>query len=174
MKPDLDRIDFELIELLQNNILLSNKELASHVGLAPSTCLARLARLRAQRVLVGGHADIAPEALGIGLQALIAVRLREHSRPHVRSFWRYVRGLKGVLAAYHLAGAHDVLVHVAARDAQHLRDLAMDAFATRPEVAHLETSLIFEFSRSPTLPNYAAPSPPTKKKKATPSRRASP
>jgi hypothetical protein len=30
----------------------------------------------------------------------------------------------------------------------------MDAFTTRPEVAHLETSLIFEYVRSPGLPLY--------------------
>jgi hypothetical protein len=43
---------------------------------------------------------------------------------------------------------------VAVRNADHLRDLGMDAFTTRPEVAHLETSLIFEYVRSPGIPLY--------------------
>ena len=42
------------------------------------------------------------------------------------------------------------------RNAHHLRDLALDAFTTRPEVAHIQTSLIFEWVRKPGLPNYRA------------------
>jgi len=157
MKFDLDRTDFEIIRLLQKNIRLSNKELAARAGLAPSTCLLRVQRLRSSGVLLGAHAVVAPEALGIGLQALVSVRLKEHSRPRVASFWKYAASLREVLAVYHVSGAHDFLVHVAARDAHHLRDLAMDLFTVRPEVAQIETSLIFEIARNPVLPDYAAP-----------------
>lgn len=37
MNFDLDRIDFEILEEIQNNARLSNKELAAAVHLAPST-----------------------------------------------------------------------------------------------------------------------------------------
>ncbi|HEX7553347.1 MAG TPA: AsnC family protein, partial [Geothrix sp.] len=43
---ELDRIDCVLIDLLQKDGRLSNKELATAVGLAPSSCLARVQRLR--------------------------------------------------------------------------------------------------------------------------------
>jgi DNA-binding Lrp family transcriptional regulator len=157
MKFDLDRIDFVIVAALQKNVRLSNKELAARAGLAPSSCLHRIQRLRAAGVLLGAHAEVSPEALGIGLQALVSVKLREHSRPRVASFWRYARSLAEVLAVYHVSGSHDFLVHVAARDAHHLRDLAMDLFTARPEVAQIETSLIFEMSRNPVLPDYASP-----------------
>jgi DNA-binding Lrp family transcriptional regulator len=76
----LDRIDRALVRALQKDARLSNKELAAQVGLAPSSCLERVRRLRRTGVLRGFHADVAPEALGVGLQALIAVQLRQHSR----------------------------------------------------------------------------------------------
>jgi DNA-binding Lrp family transcriptional regulator len=154
---DLDRIDFALLELLQKDARLSNKELAATVGLAPSSCLARVQRLRAEGVLKGTHADVNPDALGIGLQALIAVQLRQHSRAQVKTFWKHMLGLPEVLAVFHVAGTHDFQVHVAVRDAHHLRDLALDAFTTRPEVAHIQTSLIFECVRGRVLPSYRAP-----------------
>lgn len=169
MNMDLDRIDFDILRHFQKNARLSNKEIAVAVGLAPSTCLCRTQRLRAAGILGEAHAEVAPAALGIGLQALVSVRLRQHSRPQVKSFWKYLRGLPEVLAIYHLAGGHDFLVHVAVQDAQHMRDLAMDAFTTRSEVSHIETSLIFEFARNPVLPNYSgldeAPSGNTKGKR---------
>ena len=141
---DLDQSDIAILAALKTNARISNKDLAETVGLAPSTCLERVRRLVDAGVINGFHADIDLAKLGFGLQAMIAVRLQRHSREIVESFREYVLGLTEVRAVYHVAGADDYLVHVAVRDADHLRDLAMDAFTTRPEVAHLETRLIFE------------------------------
>lgn len=153
---ELDRIDCDILSLLQKDARLSNKELAAAVGLAPSSCLTRVQRLRSAGVLRGAHADVDPTALGVGLQALIAVQLRQHSRAQVKAFWKHALGLPEVLSVFHVAGTHDFQVHVAVRDAHHLRDLALDAFTTRPEVAHIQTSLIFEWAKSALMPNYRA------------------
>lgn len=154
---ELDKIDCALIEHLQNNARLSNKELASAVGLAPSSCLTRVQHLRSEGVLKGAHTEVDPDALGVGLQALIAVQLRQHSRAQVKAFWKHILGLPEVLMIFHVAGTHDFQVHVAVRDAHHLRDLALDAFTTRPEVAHIQTSLIFECAKGRVMPNYRKP-----------------
>nr|WP_275976002.1 Lrp/AsnC family transcriptional regulator [Geothrix oryzisoli] len=153
---DLDRIDCDILNLLQKDARLSNKELAAAVGLAPSSCLARVQRLRSEGVLRGAHAEVDPQALGVGLQALIAVQLRQHSRAQVKAFWKHALGLPEVLSVFHVAGTHDFQVHVAVRDAHHLRDLALDAFTTRTEVAHIQTSLIFEWAKGAVMPNYRA------------------
>jgi DNA-binding Lrp family transcriptional regulator len=55
-----------------------------------------------------------------------------------------------------VAGQHDFLVHVGVRDANHLRDLAMDAFTSRPEVARIETHLIFEHVPKNQMPVLTA------------------
>jgi hypothetical protein len=54
-----------------------------------------------------------------------------------------------------VAGHNDFIVHLAARDADHLRDLALDAFTSRREVARIETHLIFEHTAKPQLPVLA-------------------
>ena len=150
----LDRIDLDILRALQNDARLSNKELAGFVGLAPSSCLERVRRLRDEKILLGSHARVAPKALGIGLQAMIAVQLGHHSRDIVDRFHHDAAKLTEVVAVYHIAGRFDYLVHVAVRDADHLRDFALDAFTTRPEVEHLETSLIFKYQSMPDLPDY--------------------
>jgi DNA-binding Lrp family transcriptional regulator len=149
---DLDEQDVLILAALKGNARISNKDLAAAVGLAPSTCLERVRRLRELGAIHGYHADIDLAMLGVGLQALIAVRLQRHSRELVDSFRSYVLGLAEVREVYHVAGADDFLVHVAVRDADHLRDLAMDAFTTRPEVSHIETRLIFEHLEMHRLP----------------------
>ena len=153
-KKTLDRIDRRIVSALQSNGRLSNKELASQVGLAPSSCLQRVRRLMANDILRGFHADVAPWALGIELEALIAIRLRNHTRNDVEALRAHLLALEEVAAVYHLAGPDDFLVHVAVADAQHLRNFALDALTSRPEVAHLQTSLIFGTSRANRMPDY--------------------
>ena len=150
----LDRIDFELLKQLQRNARMTNKELAKRTGISPSTCLERVRRLIHQKAIIGFHADVAPAALGIGVQALIAIRLGRHAEISFDDLLRQIRRLREVIHVYLLAGAEDLLIHVAVRDVAHLRAFVVEQLTSRPDVAHIETSLIFEFSKSPVMPNY--------------------
>jgi len=157
MPEPLDRTDFEILAALQNNARLSNKELAARVRLAPSSCLERVRRLERAGAFRGFHAEVDPRLFGVGLQALVFVRLRRHSRQRVEAFRRYALELPETTGLFHVTGEFDFLVRIALRDADHLRNLLMDAFTSRAEVSHLETHLIFEDVRKPGLPLLAAP-----------------
>jgi len=145
----VDRIDRDILAHLQHDARITNKELASKVGLAPSSCLARVRRLETSGAVLGYHAEVDPRVYGVTLEALIAIRLEKHARSAIAAFERHIATLAEVRGAFHVAGANDYLVHVAVRDAEHLREFALSAFATRPEVAHMETSLIFSHKRNP-------------------------
>ena len=82
----LDRIDYEIVRLLRKNARISNKELAGLVGLAPSTCLVRTRLLQQAGVITGFKAEVNPAKLGVGLQAMISVRLKRHYKPDVEAF----------------------------------------------------------------------------------------
>jgi DNA-binding Lrp family transcriptional regulator len=155
MKKTLDRIDYEILALLRNNARISNKEIARKVGLAASTCLVRIRVLRNAGIITGFHAEIDPASLGVGIQAMIAVRLIRHFKPDVEAFRNHALSLPEVVQLYHVAGTIDFLVHVWARNSNHLRDLAMTAFTSREEVAHIETELIFEHIRSSEVPSFS-------------------
>jgi DNA-binding Lrp family transcriptional regulator len=147
--PPLDAVDRAILKALSEDARIPNSRLAERLGIAPSTCLARVRALRESGVLRGFHADIDLAALGRPLQAMIAVRLAVHAREQIDAFTRLVRDLPGVLSVFHLAGATDYLVWVAAADAQDLREFVVDHLATHPSVAHAETSLIYEHRRGP-------------------------
>src|SRR3546814_20818518 len=92
----LDRTDVTLIRLLRNNARTPNNALAEQVGIAASTALQRVRHLQASGALLGYHAEVAPAAAGIGLQALVAARLTRHSRVLVESFHDHLLSLPQV------------------------------------------------------------------------------
>ena len=152
----MDRIDNAILATLQNDGRISNKELAAAVGLAPSSCLERVRRLQDRGVITGFHAEVAPAAVGIGLQAFVSVRLAQHTRDVVDAFRDHIVSLPEVVSVYHLAGQEDFMVHVAVRDAEHLKNLTLDGFTTRTEVVRLNTALVYEHVSESAWPNYAA------------------
>src|SRR3546814_14335243 len=103
----LDRTDVTLIRLLRNNARTPNNALAEQVGIAASTALQRVRHLQASGAILGYHADVAPAAVGIGLQAMVAARLTRHSRALVGSFHDHLLSLPAVLSLFHLAGADE-------------------------------------------------------------------
>ncbi|MFA9443816.1 Lrp/AsnC family transcriptional regulator [Egicoccus sp. AB-alg6-2] len=140
----LDRTDRVLLHALQADARATVKELAAASGLSPSAAHDRVRRLQRAGVITGHLAALDPASVGIGLQALIQVQLRQHSRASLASFRAHALSLPETLAVAHVTGAMDFLVRVGVRDSDHLRDLALDAFTTRPEVARLETAIVYE------------------------------
>ncbi len=153
MSSPLDRTDRAILRLLQDDAQASFKQIASAVGLAPSTVYERVRRLRASGVLRGVRADIDPAALGIGIQAMLLVELSLHRPETYAGFRDHLSDHAEVLAWYEVAGRRDLFVHVGARDTAHLQRLVIETFTARPEVHRVETTLIFDWQRAPVLPD---------------------
>ncbi|MBB5804170.1 DNA-binding Lrp family transcriptional regulator [Saccharothrix ecbatanensis] len=148
----LDSVDAAIVQELQKDARLPNKDLADRVNVAASTCVVRHRALRERGVITGYHAEVDLAAVGRPVQAIIAVRVRPHTRAIVEPFMDYVLSLPEVMAMSHVAGPEDFLVHVAVADTAHLQRLVLDRFTTRREVSEVQTNLLFQHVRKHTVP----------------------
>ncbi len=140
----MDSTDFVILRELQNDARITNRELAKAAGIAPSTCLERVARLRRAGVILGYTALIDPAAVGRGLEAFLAIRVRPHRRPVVGPFVEHVRAQPETRALYHVAGPDDYLLHIATTGVRDLQRFVLDELTSQDVVAHVETTLIFQ------------------------------
>ncbi|QQS13103.1 MAG: Lrp/AsnC family transcriptional regulator [Rhodospirillales bacterium] len=147
----LDRTDFAILAILQNDARVPNKDLAARVGLAPSSCHERVKRLWSEGVLTGAHAVVDAKHMGVGIEALLFIELAKHERATVDTLMADVVSIPEVRSAYLITGRHDLVVHVVARDMAHLKDLALDSFTNRPGVTRIETSIIFDQRSRPEI-----------------------
>jgi DNA-binding Lrp family transcriptional regulator len=144
----LDDTDRAILRILAEDARISNKDLAGRVGIAQSTCLARVRALRATGVIRGYHADIDPRAIGHDLQAMIAIRLQPHARGAMGELVAALSRRPEVLDVYFVAGANDFLLHVATPSTDTLRAFVADHLNRDPAIAGTETNLIFEHTRA--------------------------
>jgi DNA-binding Lrp family transcriptional regulator len=163
----LDDVDRSILAALEHEGRLTNAALAARVGIAESTCIARVRALRESGAITGFAAHIDPAAVGRPLQAVIYVRLGSHNRVHVADFHRTVRTIPGVLTAFHVAGADDYVLHVAVASPEALRDLVLEHVTVSPAVRHTETHLVFEVIPGPGLVEAPEPTHPPRRRART-------
>ena len=146
----LDSVDRALLRELQNDARQTNKALADKVGVAPSTCLERVRELRARGVIRAFRAEVDPAAVGRPMEAILSVQQRVSAHGHIESLLEHTASLPETVRVMALTGTTDFVVHVAVRDMRHLRDLVW-ALTERPEVARLQSSLVFARTEGPGL-----------------------
>jgi len=140
----LDRTDFEIIRLLQNNARLSNKQIAAAVHLAPSSCHQRIKNLEKAGVIRGAHVEINSRAIGLGLEALAFIKLAKYERGVIDRFMDEIASIPEVQRVFLVSGRHDVIVHVVVKDVDHLRNLGFDHFTNQPVLVNIETAIVYD------------------------------
>lgn len=143
----LDDTDRGILSVLASDARTPNNAIAARLGIAASTCLARIRSLRQRGIIRGFHTDVDPVALGRGLQALISIRLHSHARPKIAAFRDYLASLPSVESIFFVTGDRDFLVHVAVENSAELRDLVAGTLSVRPEVSDTNTSVLFDYVR---------------------------
>jgi DNA-binding Lrp family transcriptional regulator len=147
----LDPVDHAILRALQDDARTSNRDLAAAAHVSTSTSSERLRALRATGVVRGFHADVALEALGRRVQALIAVTVRPPTRKHIEGFRNWASNLPELMAVFVVAGGSDFLLHVAVPNTDALYAFVIDRLTERPEVADVNTSVVYEHIRRPVL-----------------------
>ena len=146
----LDEIDNDLIRLLQQNARMTNADLASAVGIAQSTCIARVRSLVTRGVISGFSANVEPAKLGLGTEVLISVTLRAGARAHLSDFMQQMRERPEVIQVFFLGGSEDFIVHLAVRDSDSVREFVLENLSNNATVASTRTNLVFEhFHKGP-------------------------
>lgn len=146
---DLDPVDRKIIDELQLNGRITNAELAERVGVAASTCIARVRNLVSRGVITGFTASVDPRAMGLELQVLVSVTVRPGARQRIAEMSESLRALPEVLQLFFLGGVEDFIIHLAARDSDHVRDFVMENLSADPAVSSTRTSIVFSHHQNP-------------------------
>lgn len=142
--PRLDRIDRQILALLQNDARMSNAAVAREVGLTPPATLERTRRLEEAGIIRGYHADLDPPSLGYGMTVVLLIRLGHHGREAVHAFRDAITEVAAVTECHYLTGTADFLLKVRAADVADYRQLLETDISGLPGLAHVESAVVLE------------------------------
>ncbi len=138
----IDDYDLKMLTLLQTNGRLTNQELSDLIGLSASQCSRRRIALEQAQQILGYHARLAPNAIGLECLGLIEVRLINHTTDYVERFHQMLGEVDAIIDAYKTTGDADYLLKVAVADLQGLSDLISRILSQNKSVSHLKTSVV--------------------------------
>jgi len=108
----LDRLDRQILALLQESGRMTNLELSEKIGLSPTPCLRRVKRLEEDGVIKGYAAIVDQKAYGLPLSVFVSIRLNQQNEDQIREFEKAVQGWSEVTECHLMTGARDYLLHV--------------------------------------------------------------
>jgi len=145
---DIDRIDFKILSVLQQDGRISNLKLAEAVTLSPTAVLARVQRLARDNYILGYEARLNPMKLGRGMLVFVEVLL-DRTTPNVfDAFKAAVQAHDEIMECHMVAGGFDYLLKTRMNDMQAYRDFAGTVLWQLPGVRETRTYAVMEEVKS--------------------------
>lgn len=112
----LDPTDIKLLQLLQEDATLSNKELSYRLHKSIAAIHERVKKLKKQGYIKRTVAILDRHKIGIGLISFSQVFLKAHTAEVLNEFEREVAQFPEVMECYQMAGSYDFMLRIATKD----------------------------------------------------------
>jgi Lrp/AsnC family leucine-responsive transcriptional regulator len=150
---DLDRFDARILSELQREGRLPVVELAELIGLSPTPCARRIRSLEAAGVIEGYAAILNPTRVGLEIQAIVHVKLTEHTDDTVARFEREIAMLDEVTNCFATTGAYDFILQIFGKDLESLSAVILKKLLRIPHVRDVQSSVVLAtLKRSTRIP----------------------
>ena len=150
----LDRIDKQILQLMQSNARISNLELADNIGLSPTPCSRRVKRLEESGIIDKHVTLLKPSALGLNLTAMISISMDRHTPERFDHFEASITALPEVLECLIVTGqSADFLLKVIVQDMQHYEQFLLGNLTRLAGVTGVHSSFVLrEVVKKTALP----------------------
>lgn len=148
-----DKIDLQILKLLQENGRITNLQLSSNIGLSPAPTLERVRKLENSGYIKSYHALVDEELLGLGIKSFIQISLDFHTHNAIPEFVASIKSIKEVTECHHVTGQCDFILKVYVKDIKAYETLIMEKISKIPYVKTFHTMMIMSTSKKePTIP----------------------
>jgi DNA-binding Lrp family transcriptional regulator len=144
----MDKIDRNILAILQKDASLTNAALAEKVNLSPSSCLRRVQKLKKSGVIKKTVAIVDDKVLGRNLIAIVEVDLDRHGAQAQAVFHERLRQDVCVTQAYGITGESDTLLVLKLADMDEYRQVCERLFNHDTNVIRFRTSFAMNVIQS--------------------------
>ena len=156
----LQKIDLQILSLLQQNSDLSTAELAERVYLSQSPCWRRVNKLEQAGLISRRVALLDRDKLGMDIVVFATVNLTQTGKQNLLAFEHSIEGHPEVLECYTMAGIWDYILKIVCRDIRHYEDFVRNTLSASESIRELHSHIaVTEIKNITALPLLEAVSP---------------
>jgi len=116
MPYEIDKIDRQILTVLQQDASLSMDALSERVHLSRNACWRRVKQMEEEDVIRARVALVNPEALDLGLSVFVLIRTNEHAPDWLERFSKAVKVMPEIVGAHRMSGELDYVLRVRVSD----------------------------------------------------------
>ena len=137
----MDRYDRQILEVLQEDGRISNKQLAERVNLSESACLRRVRALEDSGTIQRYVAMLSQDHVGVSGDVLVHIGLHREEQSELAAFEEAVRQIPEVMECYLMTGEFDYLLRVVVADMADFERIHKEELTRLPGVARVNSSV---------------------------------
>ena len=122
----LDKIDLQILRILQENARLTTKELAARVSLSSTPVFERLKRLESGGYIKRYIAVLDAGKLNQGFVVFCKVKMQRLSYEIATEFARIIRDIPEVTECYNISGSYDYLLKIHAPNMKYYQEFIIN------------------------------------------------
>jgi DNA-binding Lrp family transcriptional regulator len=138
----IDKTDALILELLQNDAHLTNKEVADKLGKTITPVYERIRRLEKEKYILRYTAIVDRNKINRKLVAYTNVQLRQHAQGILFNFEKAVLTLDEVMECYHMTGVYDYLLKVVISDMDEYQSFVVNKLAKLADIGTVQSSFV--------------------------------
>ena len=144
MNEHLDKTDLLILQALQRNARLTNKELASLVHLSPTPLFERWKRLEREGYIKRYVSILDADKLNQGFIVFCQVKLRRLGTDIANDFTERIRNFDEVTECYNISGHFDYLLKIHSYNMKNYQHFLLDKLGRIESVASLESTFVMD------------------------------
>lgn len=152
----LDKTDYSILELLQKDAKSTIKEIAAHLGMTTTPVYERIRRMEEEGFIKGYVALVDKEKLDYQILAFCHVSLQEHHRTILDYFESETKKLHEITECYHVAGNHDYLLKIVARDMLAYQEFVTNKLAALSHISQIQTVFVMSEVKCSTALHFSS------------------
>ena len=113
---NIDKLDREILCLLQEDASMPIADIANHVGLSVSPCWRRIQILEDKGIINKRVTLLNPSNIGLDMTVFVQVKAAKHDKVWLEKFAKHASAFAEVTEFYRMSGAYDYLLKVQVQD----------------------------------------------------------
>jgi Lrp/AsnC family transcriptional regulator, leucine-responsive regulatory protein len=143
----LDKLDFKILQILQENSKITNLDLSKRIGLSPAPTLERVKKLEQTDVISSYHAKVNPNNLGLNVSSFVMGTLAWHKPNAMNNFLQKIQSIDEITECYVITGDADFLMKVVCKDIPTYEQLLFKTLSQIEEIERLKTLMTLSLAK---------------------------
>ncbi|MCT4628337.1 Lrp/AsnC family transcriptional regulator [Winogradskyella sp.] len=139
MAHNLDKIDTQILSILQNDSSRTTKSIAEELGMTTSPVFERIKKLEREGFIKKYVAILDNKKIGLKLTVFVGITLQGHTRSYLEKFVKEINNFPEIVECHRVSGNFDYLLKLVVEDIEAYETFIISKLTLLPYLGNVQS-----------------------------------